>query len=323
MTLDEIYIEIKKSENFVILTHENPDGDAIGSALSVALLLKKMGKNVVDIYLKDYPEIYNFLPGIEMIKKDIDKDNYDMAIVVDCSDIIRVNQMYRYLFEKADIKVQFDHHNNNSMFADYNIVNPVSPACSQIMSSSFEYLKIDIDKDMATAILTGIITDTYGFSIPETTTESFEFAGYALSKGVNVSRVYRNALTKISKARFNIQNLASERLEFLADGKICFTYITKQDEQKIGTKTGDLSSIVEIGRNIDGVEISIFLYEKEKGFKVSIRTNEYVDASIICLAFGGGGHLRAAGANIMKNNEEINLELAKKLVIEESIKYLK
>lgn len=323
MTLDEIYKEIKIAESFVILTHENPDGDAIGSALSMALLLKNMGKIDVDIYLKEYPEMYNFLPGIEMIKKDIEKENYDMAIVVDCSDITRVNPMYRYLFEKSDVKVQFDHHNNNTMFADYNIVNPVSPACSQIMSSSFEYLKINIDKDIATAILTGIITDTYGFSIPETTTESFEFAGYALSKGVNVSKVYRNTLTKISKARFNIQNLASERLEFLADGKICFTYITKQDEQKLGTKTGDLSSIVEIGRNIEGVEISIFLYEKEKGFKLSIRTNEYVDASIICLAFGGGGHLRAAGANLMKNNEETNLKSAKDLVIAEAIKHLK
>ena len=259
MTLDEIYKEIKNAESFVILTHENPDGDAIGSAVAMALLLKNMGKNIVDIYLKDYPEIYNFLSGIEMIKKDIEKENYDMAIVVDCSDITRVNPMYRQLFEKSNIKVQFDHHNNNTMFADYNIVNPVSPACSQIISSSFEYLKIDIDKSIAEAILTGIITDTYGFSIPETTTESFEFAGFALSKGVNVSKVYRNTLTKISKARFNIQNLAAERLEFLVDGKICFTYITKQDEENLGTKIGDLSSIVEIGRNIEGVEVSIFV----------------------------------------------------------------
>lgn len=323
MTLDEIYIEMKNAESFVILTHENPDGDAIGSALSMALLLKKMGKTAVDIYLKDYPQIYDFLPGIEIIKKDIEKENYDMAIVVDCSDITRVNPMYRYLFEKTEVKVQFDHHNNNSMFADYNIVNPVSPACSQIIASSFEYLKIDIDKDIATAILTGIITDTYGFSIPETTAESFEFAGYALSKGVNVSKVYRNTLTKISKARFDIQNLASDRLEFLANGKICFTYITKQDEAKFGTKTGDLSSIVEIGRNIEGVEISLFLYEKEKGFKLSVRTNEYVDATTICYAFGGGGHLRAGGANLIKNNEVIDFNAAKELVITEAMKHLK
>lgn len=318
MTLDEIYKEIKNAESFIILTHENPDGDAIGSACAMALALKNMGKNNVDIYLKEYPDIYKFVPGIEMIKSDIDKENYDMAIVVDCSNITRVYSAYRNAYEKANIKVQIDHHNNNSMFADYNIVNPVSPACSQILSSSFEYLNIDITKDIATAILTGIITDTYGFSTPETTTESFEFAGFALNKGVNVSKIYRDSLTKISKARFDIQNLASERLEFFADGKIAYTYITKEDEARFGTKTGDLSSIVETGRNIDGVEISIFIYEKEKGYKVSIRSNDYVDVSSICLAFGGGGHLRAAGANMF-----VSLDTAKDAIINEAIKYLK
>ncbi len=318
MTLDEIYKEIKNSESFVILTHENPDGDAIGSVCAMALALKNMGKSIVDIYLKEYPENYKYIPGIEMIKKDVEKEIYDMSIVLDCSNLTRVSNVYRTVYEKSNIKVQIDHHNNNSMFADYNIVNPVSPACTQILSSSFEYLNIDITKDIATAILTGIITDTYGFSSPETTTESFEFAGFALNKGVNVSKIYRNSLTKISKARFDIQKLATERLELLENGKIAFTYITKEDEIKFGTKTGDLSSIVEIGRNIEGVEISIFIYEKEKYYKVSIRTNEYVDASSVCLSFGGGGHLRAAGANIA-----LNLENARDAVISEAIKYLK
>lgn len=318
MTLDEIYKEIKNSESFVILTHENPDGDAIGSVCAMALALKNMGKTIVDIYLKEYPENYKYIPGIEMIKKDVEKEIYDMAIVLDCSNLTRVSNVYRTVYEKSNIKVQIDHHNNNSMFADYNIVNPVSPACTQILSSSFEYLNIDITKDIATAILTGIITDTYGFSSPETTTESFEFAGFALNKGVNISKIYRNSLTKISKARFDIQKLATERLELLENGKIAFTYITKEDEAKFGTKTGDLSSIVEIGRNIEGVEISIFIYEKEKYYKVSIRTNEYVDATSVCLSFGGGGHLRAAGANIA-----LSLENTKAAVINEAIKYLK
>lgn len=318
MTLDDIYKEIKASESFVILTHENPDGDAIGSSCAMALALKNMGKSIVDIYLKEYPENYKFVPGINLIKQEIEKTDYDMVIVVDCPNITRISSMYRELFEKADKKVQFDHHHNNSMFGDYNIVNPVSPACSQILSSSFDYLKIDTTKEMATAILTGIITDTYGFRSPETTAESFEFAGWALSKGVNVSNVYRQALTKISKQRFDIQNLATERIEFFEDGKISYTYITKADEEKIGTKTGDLSSIVEIGRVIDGVEISIFIYEKEKGYKVSIRSNDYVDCSSIAMAFGGGGHLRSAGANL-----QFSLEESKQQIINEAKKYLK
>ena len=318
MTLDDIYREIKNSESFVILTHENPDGDAIGSSLAMAHAIKGLGKSCVDIYLKDYPYIYKFMPGIDMIKADIDKTNYDMAIVVDCVNLERVSNIYKDLFEKATVKVQFDHHNKNSMFADYNIVNPVSPSCTQVLESSFEYLNIDITKDIATCIITGIITDTCGFSIPETTSESFEFASLALSKGVNVSKVYMESFNKISKPRFEIQKLATDRLEFLADGKIAYTYITKQDEKKYGTKTGDLATIVEIGKNIEGVEISIFIYEREKGYKISVRSNDYVDASAICLNLGGGGHLRAAGVSLLTSYEE-----AKELIIKESMKFLK
>lgn len=318
MTLDEIYKEIKNANSFVILTHENPDGDAIGSACTMAIMLKNMGKTDVDIYLKEYPEIYDFVPGIDMINKEPKEKNYDMAIAVDCANLERVSRIYRDLFEKSTIKVQIDHHNKNTMFGDYNIVNPVSPSCTQILASSFSYLDIEITKDIATCIITGIITDTYGFSSPSTTTESFEFAAFALSKGVNVAKIYNTSLRKISKQRFEIENLAKKRLEFLENGKIAYTYMTKEDEKRIGTKPGDMDSIVEIGRNIEGVEVSIFIYEKEKGYKASIRSNEYVDSSSICLAFGGGGHLRAAGVNLA-----MSLEEAKETIIKETIKYLK
>ena len=317
MTLDEIYDEMKKAESFVILTHEVPDGDAIGSSMAVANVLKDMGKTDIDVYLKDYPDIYNFVPGIDDIISEPKQKKYDMAIVVDCANLDRVSSIYRSFFENASVKVEFDHHNKNTMFADFNVVNPGAPSCTQILASSFEYLGIEITKDIASAIMTGIITDTCGFSSVETTQESFDFASFALSKGVNVAKIYKESFNKISKSRFEIQNLASERLEFLEDGKIAYTYITKEDEKRIGTKTGDLSKIVEIGKNIEGVEISIFIYEREKGYKVSIRSNDYVDASIICISLGGGGHLRSAGVNLM-----LSLDEAKELVINEAKKYL-
>ncbi len=318
MTLDEIYNEIKNSNSFILLTHENPDGDAIGSVCGMAIALKNMGKNNIDICLKEWPENYNFVPGIEMIKKEVNKDNYDMAIVLDCANFERISTIYRDIFEKATTKVQIDHHNKNTMFADYNFVNPASPSCTQILASSFDYLNIEITKDIATCILTGIITDTCGFSTPETTADSFDFASISLSKGINISKIYRESFNKISKARFMIQNLASERMEFLEDGKIAFTYITKNDEKKFGTKTGDLSTIVEIGKNIDGVEVSIFIYERENDYKISVRSNEYIDSSSICLALGGGGHMRAGGVSI-----QTSLEEAKELVLNETKKYLK
>lgn len=317
MTLDEILKEIKNAETFVILAHESPDGDAIGSSLAMCLALQNMGKTA-EVVMKEYPANFKFLPGIENIKTEGSLEEYDMAIVVDCPDLKRVNSIYHKYFENAKVKVEFDHHGKNAMFGDYNIVDQVSPACAQILVSSFQYLQIEITKDIATCLLTGIITDTGGFKNSGITAETFEFAAWALTKGVNVSKIYRQSMMIITKSKFEIQKIAMDRLEFFADGKIAFTYITKEDDSKVDMQAGDHDGIVEIGRNIKGVEISIFLYEKEKGFKVSLRSNDYVDVSEICMIFGGGGHIKAAGATI-----NMNLEDAKKIIISEATKHLK
>ncbi len=317
MTLDEILKEIKNAETFVILAHESPDGDAIGSSLAMCLALQNMGKTA-EVVMKEYPANFKFLPGVENIKTEGSLEEYDMAIVVDCPDLKRVNSIYHKYFENAKVKVEFDHHGKNAMFGDYNIVDQVSPACAQILVSSFQYLQIEITKDIATCLLTGIITDTGGFKNSGITAETFEFAAWALTKGVNVSKIYRQSMMIITKSKFEIQKIAMDRLEFFADGKIAFTYITKEDDSKVDMQAGDHDGIVEIGRNIKGVEISIFLYEKEKGFKVSLRSNDYVDVSEICMIFGGGGHIKAAGATI-----NMNLEDAKKIIISEATKHLK
>ena len=263
MTLDEILKEIKNAETFVILAHESPDGDAIGSSLAMCLALQNMGKTA-EVVMKEYPANFKFLPGVENIKTEGSLEEYDMAIVVDCPDLKRVNSIYHKYFENAKVKVEFDHHGKNAMFGDYNIVDQVSPACAQILVSSFQYLQIEITKDIATCLLTGIITDTGGFKNSGITAETFEFAAWALTKGVNVSKIYRQSMMIITKSKFEIQKIAMDRLEFFADGKIAFTYITKEDDSKVDMQAGDHDGIVEIGRNIKGVEISIFLYEKEK-----------------------------------------------------------
>ena len=317
MTLDDILKEIDHVQSVAILAHENPDGDAIGSSLAMCLALKNMGKDA-DVLMNEFPANFSFLPGIENIKFETEIENYDMVIVVDCPDIKRVPVNLIPYFENARVTVEFDHHNKNSMFADYNIVNHVAPACSQILVSSFEYLGIPITKEIGTCLLTGIITDTGGFKNSGITTETFEFASWSLENGINLSKIYRESMLIMTKTKFEVQKLCMDRMEFFADGKIAFTYITKEDDDKIGIETGDHEGIVEIGRSIEGVEVSIFIYEKEKGFKASLRSNEYVNVSEVCLLFGGGGHIRAAGANI-----NLPLEEAKKAIIHETMKYLK
>ena len=318
MTLDDILKQMKENETFLILAHENPDGDAIGSSIGLCLALQNMGKKA-EILMNEYPANFDFLPGIENIKNRPSFEKYDMAIVVDCPDISRVCKEYIPYFEKAKVTAEFDHHSKNSMFADYNIVNHVSPACAQILVSSFEYLNIEITKDIATNLLTGIITDTGGFKNSGITTETFEFAGWALTKGVNLSNAYRESMLVTTRTKFEAQKLAMQRLEFFEDGKIAFTYMDKKDDKDIGIVPGDHDGIVEIGRNIKGVEVSIFLYQRDDGsFKGSLRSNDYVDVADVCMMFGGGGHIKAAGCTI-----EMKLEDAKKAILTEVKKHLK
>lgn len=312
MTLDKILDEIKKAKNVVILTHETPDGDAIGSALAMYLAIKEFGKDV-DVIIPEYSRTFTFLPSANQIKQETDKEEYDLAIAVDCADLKRL--VGNEIFEKANSKIVIDHHSSNSMFGDYNFVNPVSPACCEILIGMFQYFKIDISVEIGICILTGIITDTGGFRYSGVTAETFEFTAELLRKGVNVSEVYKKALETKTRSNFELNKMVSKRMEFLESGKVAFTYITRDDEESVNAEPGDHEGLVEIGRDIEGVEVSIFLREnKEKtGYKVSLRSNDYVNVADVCFMFGGGGHIKAAGCMILGEREQIKDKLLKEI----------
>lgn len=308
MTLDTILEEINKAEKIVILTHETPDGDAVGSVLAIKHALKTIGKDA-DSIIPEYSSCFSFLPGIEELKKDSDIEKYDLAIALDCADS-KILKGYEY-FEKAKTKIVIDHHGSNKMYGDINFVNPAAPAVCEVLIGMLDYFGIGISKDIGTCIITGIITDTGGFDY-NVNPETFDFAAMLLRKGIKISDVYQKALKTKTKSSFELTKIANNRIEFLENGKVSFTYITLEDEKSVNASTGDHEGIVETGRDIEGVEVAIFLHEKENktgGFKVSLRSKEYVNVSDICLMFGGGGHPRAAGAFIMGDPDQIKEKL--------------
>ncbi len=309
MTLDNILEEIKKAKTIVILTHETPDGDAIGSSLAMKLAIKELGKDA-DVIIPEYSRLFNFLPGASSIKKESDIKKYDLAISVDCTDLKRLAEGDKY-FESAKSKIVIDHHGTNKMFGDFNFVNPVSPACCEILIGMFEYFGIDITKDIGSCIVTGIITDTGGFRYSGVTAETFEFTAELLRKGVNVSDIYKRVLDTKTRANFELNKLISQRMEILENGKIAFTYINLEDEKNVNAEEGDHEGLVEIGRDIEGVEVSAFIREKEnpKGYKISLRSNDYVNVSDVCLMFGGGGHPKAAGCFIQGELEQVKAKI--------------
>lgn len=279
--------------------------------------LIQMGKKV-DVIIPSFPKTFLFLPNADKIKSEADKNfSYDLGIALDCTDTKRLKG-YEDYYENAKVKISIDHHGSNTMFADYNYVDPVSPACAQILVIVLANLSVKINKEIGECIMTGIVTDTGGFMYQGVTTETLEIAANMLRLGVNLSNICKRTLQTKTKANFELTKVTMDRMEFFENGKIVFTYITLDDEEKFGVEPGDHEGLVEKGRDIEGVEVSIFLREVDNGFKASLRSNNYVDVSDVCSIFGGGGHIRAAGCTM-----HFPLEQAKEKMIERVKNYLK
>lgn len=312
MTLDEIIKEIKQAEKIVILTHESPDGDAMGSALAMKLMVEKLNQKC-DVIIPEYSRMFQFLPGAEEIKIESEIETYDLAISVDCGNFKRLAK--NEYFEKAKKTIVIDHHGSNNMYGDINYVNPVSPACCEILISMAEYFGITISQEMGTCIMTGIITDTGGFRYMGITPDTFEYAAELIRLGVDIPTIYKKTMGTKTKANFELTKRVIDRMELLEDGKVSFSYMTSQDELEVNAEPGDHEGLVNIGKDIEGVQVSIFIRQKdnEDVYKVSLRSEDGINVSDICLLFGGGGHARAAGVLMKGTREEIKEKLMKEI----------
>ena len=249
MTLDEILEEIKSADKIVILTHETPDGDAIGSCLGLKLALEKIGKHS-DIIMSNYARTFEFLPRVSEIETESDIKDYDLAISLDCANFKRLDN--REYFENAKKTIVIDHHGSNNMYGDINYVNPVAPACSEILLAILSYYEIEVDVEIGTCLMTGIITDTGGLQYPATTADTFEYAAELLRKGVDIADICKRTLQTKTKANFELQKRVMDRMEILENGKVAFSYIDQKDMDEVNAEEGDHEGLVNIGRNSDG-----------------------------------------------------------------------
>lgn len=314
--LDSIKEKIENANSILILTHENPDGDAIGSSIGFMHGLKKLEKNV-SVYIPELTSKYDFLPGYEEVKKELNNDEeYDLCIALDSSDVERLGTGSEW-FKKIGNTIVIDHHITNQNFGDANYVNAVASSTCQNIIVILAALEVAINKDMATCIYSGMLTDTGGFRY-NVQSETFEFAGMLLETGIDIAKIYKKLFDETTEAKTRLLSRALDRLEILEEGKIAFTYITQNDIEELKNEDGDQENIVNYGRNIEGVEVSIFMREKDGKYKISLRSNDYVDVSRIASKYAGGGHIKAAGFELA-----IPFEQAKNNVISEIVSQLK
>ena len=306
--LDKLINVISSANNIGIFTHKSPDGDAIGSALALYLGLKQLKKDV-DIITDDYSRSFLFLSNLDKIQKE-GAAKYQVCISLDCATRALLYDPTSS-FDKADTTICIDHHASNQFYANINYVEDKSPAACKTLIKILKLLGITITKEIGEALMTGIITDTGGFRYETVDDETFEFAAQMLDVGVNISNIYLRTFDTQTKAQFKLTTIATSRLKFMSKGRIAVTYITLDDIKKTNAQIGDHEGIVNIGRNVEGVIVSIFLREDREGYKVSFRGNLDVDVSEIALIFGGGGHKKAAGCLIKSSLEEAIKKLVK------------
>lgn len=296
---------IDNSNSILLLTHQSPDGDAIGSVLGMYHYLMSINKSV-DMVVSDIPRVFNFLPSINKVVDTTNKE-YDLGIVVDCASKERISQNDD-LLSKCKKTLCIDHHISNTKYCDVNLIEGSVSSCSQVIYYLLKDFGVSFNKEMCESLMSGALTDTNGFSINTVDSDTFNMASEFCGLGIDIHSLYDKLLCKKTMSQHKLLLIGMERLEFLCDGKIAFTYILKEDFDNVGALLGEHEGIVDIGRNIDGVEVSIFIREDD-GWTVSLRSTGVVDVSKVANVIGGGGHMMAAGGKLNGTFEETKEKL--------------
>lgn len=315
---EKIKKTLKSAESALIAGHTDPDGDSIGSSLALAMLLEKLDITTF-IYSQDgIPKIYRFLPWTErVINKVPENRRYDVALVLDSSDIDRVGDKLN-LREVAASIINIDHHPDNTHFGNINFVENSSSVAEQVYQMA-KYFKVELDRNMAECLYIAIITDTGNFRYENTSEATFSMVAELIKHGVCTHEVTTRIYDSKSIPSIRISALALSQLEFSDDRKLAWTVVSEEMMHKAGAKGEDLIGLVDQIRSIDGVEVAILFKEEDEGkVKINFRSKHRINVSEIAKHFGGGGHIKAAGAII-----DGSLEKVKHRVVAETLKYLK
>lgn len=289
--------KIVEATSIGVASHIDPDGDNLGSICALKKSLEIFGKEVF-LYIDDQiPRSYQFLPGVDESSEIETNRRHDLFFALDCADQERLGKRVGDLFDRAKTKVVIDHHLTNQGYGDLNFIEIVS-STGELLYEILKQADLPIDEKVATCLYTAISSDTGSFKYDSTSSRTHEIAADLLSHQIDLNEITINLYQRRSLAKTNLLMRAMQNLKILEDGKIALTRISLDDLDKVQAEHSDTDGIVEFIRDIDGVELAIFLKDsKRSGSKISMRSKGDIDASKIAVKFGGGGHKRAAGAS--------------------------
>lgn len=315
ITMQQAIDLIKSSNDILIMTHKNPDGDAIGSVLGLAGALESIGKNAVCFSRDLVPEIFRFLPNISAIKNNTEPSEYDLVILLDCAsfsrtgvdDIKKLASSFKNLLiidhhPRCDHEIESDCFNNCVCVIDRH-----ASSTAVLIYNIIKELDVNVTKDIANCLLTGIFTDTGGFQHNNTDQRSLEAAAEFMKKGSRVDKIAKNIFNSKTVPAIKLWGKALSRVRTYDEIGMAISYLSKKDIEECEAKEEDISGLVGVINTISDVKFSLLLTEyKDKKIRGSLRSEEYneVDVSSIAKILGGGGHRLASGFEISGSIKE-------------------
>lgn len=281
-----------------IAGHVRPDGDCMGSCMSLYNYLKKNRPDLdVRVFLEFVDKKFNIIENTDqIITTGYDGTKFDLFISLDTASLDRLGLNLPF-YENAKRTACIDHHASNDGYADYNYILPKASSASEVL---YDLLDEDlIDKSIAEPMYMGIAHDSGVFRFQSTTPKTMRIAANMIEKGVNVNMILEETFFRKTYNQMMVTAKIQSEAVLALDGKCIYGYCTSEMMEEYGVTTKDLDAVVASIRNVDGVEVAMFLYQlSENSYKVSLRSKNCVDVSKIAVENGGGGHVRAAGAEI-------------------------
>ncbi|KEO76412.1 MULTISPECIES: DHH family phosphoesterase [Paenibacillus] len=299
---------ILEHDDYLIVSHVQPDGDAVSSTVTVGWLLSCLGKKFTMLNEGPIPKRMDFLWHADEImdmSQQPPERKYNRIICVDCADYRRVGLTEQFFTEDAII-LNIDHHPTNDAYGTVNVIKSDAAATAEILFDLLEEFAVTWDVEVATAVYTGLLTDTGGFRYSNTSPKVMSTVSQLLTYGVDGPSLSEKLLEEMTFPQMKVLTKALQTLTMSEDGKVAWVVVSPDDMTECGAVNEDLEGIVNYPRNIRGVEVGIFFKViNDQAVKASLRSAGNVDVAALAQSFGGGGHVRAAGCRLEGKLEDI------------------
>ncbi len=315
--LPAVIEELKNANSFLITSHVSPDGDAVGSILTLRYLLEALGKREITCMLADpIPDVYKTLPGAGDIKTpEAEIPAYDLAVVVDVARLERVGAVANHISDTQKILI-IDHHLEESPNGTSGFIDSTYAATGEIMVDLYEESGKTLSPEAAKCAYVAQVTDTGGYRYSNTSARSHRIAATLHESGIDHAEICSEIFERNSRAKMALLMLVLDRMDFRCDGRVASSYVTSQDVEQAGGKKEDLNGLVNFLRSTEGVVAGIlFNGVDESTTKASVRSDKQFNAAGFLKDFGGGGHAAAAGVTM---NEPLESAMERVLTALES-----